>query len=70
MEDNKKKAEAQGAEKAEKRTQAKSVTYALKAIGEHLRTLKAAELISNEDALTVGTILEGAGSKYIKNMWK
>lgn len=69
MEDNKKAAEAQGP-KVEKKAQAKSVTYALKAIGEHLRTLKEGELISNEDSLTVGAILEKAGSKYLSNMWK
>lgn len=69
METNKKQAEAQGAEKP-KKEQVKSVTYALKAIGEHFRTLKEQGFVTVEEEGQIATILESAGSKYVKNLWK
>lgn len=53
-----------------KKEQKKSVTYALKAIGEHLRTLKADELISGEQEAQIQTVLESAGAKYVAKLWK
>lgn len=67
METNKKQAEAQGAEP--KKKQAKSVTYALRAIHEHVRTLKAAKLVTVEEESGILNALENAGSKYLKGSW-
>lgn len=68
METKGKATEAQGAEVAKKK-QAKSVTYALRAIAEHVRTLEAAKLVTKEEQGRIGEIMLEAGSKYLKGSW-
>lgn len=60
--------EAQGAETAKKK-QKKSVTYALRAIAEHVRTLEGEGLVTREEQKAIGEIMLGAGSKYLKGAW-
>lgn len=68
METKKEEAKAQGVEA--KKKQAKSVTYALRAIGDHVRTLREAGLIDDGDGVEIDKVLNKAGSKYVASMWK
>lgn len=68
METKDKQVEAQGAKA--KKEQVKSVTYALKAIGEHFKTLKDQGFVTGEEEGQIAVILESAGSKYLKKLWK
>lgn len=67
METKGKAVEAQGAET--KKKQKKSVTYALRAIAEHVRTLEGEGLVTKEEQKAIGEIMLGAGSKYLKGAW-
>lgn len=68
MEANVNVAEAQGVEA--KKESKKSITYALKAIGDHKRTLVEAKLIDDKDLKAWEEILEKVGAKYVKELWK
>lgn len=57
-------------EKQQKKTQKKSISYALKAIVNHLKTVKEEGLLDKTDEEKVVEVLDKVVSKYYKNSFK